>query len=92
MFMSQNSWRLSPRARLQADAQGGVLFDTWQAELNHCNGSAWTLLECLRDGAGEDQMVQALTARYQVQQAEARRDVQRIVGQLRTRGLLENAD
>ncbi|MBI5331674.1 MAG: HPr-rel-A system PqqD family peptide chaperone [Betaproteobacteria bacterium] len=90
--MAQNRWQLSPRARLQADAQGGALFDTWQAELSHCNGSAWTLLECLRDGADEAELVQALTARYQVQQAEARKDVQRIVGQLRTRGLLENAD
>ena len=84
--------------RLRADglfwrATGGeiVALDADASRYFSANPSAALLWERLSDGASEDDLVDALCARYDVPRAVAEADVTAFLEQMSARGLLERA-
>lgn len=66
----------------------GFLFDPSSGDSFVANPVAVTVLETLRDGGDEAEAVCALTARYEVSEHDAARDVADFLARLRTFHLL----
>lgn len=69
-------WRLSSRILLQPSPEDGVgvVIDTYTARFCRCNGTAWSMLRTLADGADLDQLVNAVTSEYQAEPDLVRED------------------
>lgn len=89
--MSGDTWRLTRRA--QADEgrgkAAGILLDTHTAAIFTCTTAAWHMLKALKDGAGIDDLVAAVTAEFEVEEPEARRDAETFLHQLKRMGLAD---
>lgn len=85
------SWRLTERARLEADADGsaGFLLDTYNAAMSTCNETAWTLLRRLKRGASVESLARELVTRHKAAPRSARSDALNFVRRLRRMGLVD---
>jgi hypothetical protein len=68
-----------------------VALDMADSEYLGVNVSGAPLWDALRTGATRDDLVELLRARHQLELADAQRDVDSFLGQLRDRHLLEEA-
>ena len=57
--------------------------------LVHTNGTAGFIVSCLENETTEDEIVAKMLAHYDVTEELARRDVQKVVGQLKTIGAID---
>jgi hypothetical protein len=87
----RTSWRLTERAKLEADADGsaGFLFDTYNAAMSTCNETAWTLLRRLKRGASVESLARELVTRHKAPPRCARSDALNFVRRLRRMGLVD---
>lgn len=67
---------------------GTALLDQGSGDYWTLNPTATVVLRTLLDGRTPDQAADALTSRYEVEAELAQQDVARILGELRTAGLL----
>lgn len=88
---SSIAWRLTSRARLEADPGGanGFLLDTYSAAMCVCNDTAWTLLRMLKRGASVERLARELVARHDAKRGVARSDALGFVRRLRRMGLVD---
>lgn len=88
---SKMAWRLTRRARLEAEpgGAGGFLLDTYSAAMCVCNDTAWTLLRMLKRGASVERLARELVARHDAKQGAARSDALGFVRRLRRMGLVD---
>jgi hypothetical protein len=89
----RTSWRLTARARLEADpaGSGGFLLDTYNAAMSTCNETAWTLLRRLKRGASVESLARELVTRHKAVPRSARSDALNFVRRLRRLGLVDAA-
>ena len=88
--MNDKIYKMDPRASLQADGEGGggVLFDSFTADICTCNDTAWILLEALERGANLKALGERLVEHYQVDADVARRDIVVLLKDLSAMGLV----
>ncbi len=55
----------------------------------HSNSSAGFIIECLENDTTEDEIVQKMLARWDVSEEIARRDIKKIIGQLKEIGAID---
>jgi len=88
--MSQRQYALKPRVALEGNAgEECVLVDTHSATLCACNGSAWIILNALKDGATTEKMVALIASAFAVDEDEARRDALDFIYRLTAMGLID---
>lgn len=79
------TWRLSSRIQLQEtpEATTGIVIDTHSARICRCNGTAWSMLRVLEQGANLEQLVDAVCAEYRVAAENAQDDALEFIARLR---------
>lgn len=85
-------WQLTPRAHVEASAanEPGVLVDTHNAGMFLCNDVAWELLETLGQGADVGALTAQLTARFEISEEAAQKDLLAFLYQLKRMGLADD--
>jgi hypothetical protein len=91
--MSQQKYMLQPWLSTEGGASDGtgILIDTHSGTMSSCNDTAWVLLESLKTGATEEQLVDALLSNFTVSEDEARRDLHRFFLHLSALQLIDEA-
>lgn len=91
--MSRRKYVLQPWLSIEGGASDGsrILIDTHSGNMSSCNEAAWVLLECLKIGATEEQLVDALLSNFTVSEEEARRDLHRFFLHLSALQLIDEA-
>ncbi len=89
--MSERRFALRNFVNLEGDKDDtdGVMVDTHSATMVSCNETAWVLLHALRSKAGVADLVAALQARFDVPEADARKDVMGFIHRLSAMGLVD---
>ncbi len=72
-----------------AISKNGFVFDPATGNSYTVNSTGLFILNLLREGKSEDEIVDALVENFEVSQEEARRDLLDFLEQLRVNGLLE---
>ncbi len=72
-----------------AISKNGFVFDPATGNSYTVNSTGLFILNLLREGKSEDEIVDALVENFEVGQEEARRDLLDFLEQLRVNGLLE---
>lgn len=92
--MIGNRFALRPHILIEQDTQTEdiVLIDSRSGTMCSCNTAAAFLVRRLEDGATEEALAAALSAKFSVAAAAARRDMGRFLESLSTLGFLEFRD
>lgn len=89
--MSERKFALRNFINLEGDTDDtdGVMVDTHSATMISCNETAWVLLHALRPKASVSDLVAVLQTRFDVPEADARRDIMGFIHRLSAMGLVD---
>ncbi|MDH3236660.1 MAG: PqqD family protein [Alphaproteobacteria bacterium] len=84
-------YALNPRVSLEFNAKDGthILVDTRSATLCSCNGTAWSLLNQLREGCDIEALSDLVVQKYGIDLQRARTDILGFVHKLGAMGLID---
>ena len=81
--------RLAKYVKFREEKFGGVLFETRSEKVYTLTPTAAAVVQEIQAGTGPDQIAPRLEARFESGDGQIRRDVEAFLGELRTKGLVE---